>query len=528
MKLKRLVSLTLCLLLALGGVSALAGESVYPVEGDVSLTYFGKLHSKVAKDYPGWEALDIVQDWFEITGVTLTFQCPPAGMEEEQFNLMLAAGDYADIIVYDMVSLEGGLTKLHEDGVVIDLTDYLEEYAPNYWKYLTDNPDSMREVMNDEGRIFCFAFAKGGGYLLSTQGPILREDMLADLGLEAPETIDDWDAVLKAVKASDDTMIPFTGTMTQLFRAFSPAYGAPATFDVKDSAGKWFADDEGVVRYSPIEPAFKDFLAKMNEWYAAGLIDPDIVSLDDAGRDTKMSAGIAFSTFGAGSNQIGSYMNANADNPTYSTVGVRQPSLVAGDQVKYITEYNATANDQMAISTSNKHAIETIQMYDWAYGEEGNLRMNWGIEGESFVYGEDGKPHYTDLILKNPDGKSIDTALANYALTAVKGPAMLVQDPDYMMEYYALDQQKRSMEAWSDKDMDSRRFPNVSYTEAESQAITNAMADINTYVDSMIIKFLVGTESLDNFDAFVAQVNNMGIQNVIDAQQTAVDRYLSR
>ncbi|MDL2318983.1 extracellular solute-binding protein [Eubacteriales bacterium OttesenSCG-928-A19] len=528
MKLKHLVSVFLCLLLALSSAVALASESVYPIEGDVSLTYFGKLHSKVAKDYAGWEDLAVVQDWFDITGVTMKFQTPPVGMEEEQFNLMLASGDYADVIVYNLVELEGGLTKLYEDGVIVDLTDYLEEYAPNYWKYLTDNPDSMREVMSDEGRIYCFVFAKGGGYLLSTQGPILREDIVAELGMELPGTIDEWDAVLRAVKENDEEMIPFTGTMDNLFRSFSPAFGAPATFELTDGTGKWFADEEGEVHYAPAMPEFKDFLTKMNEWYAAGLIDPDIVSLDNSSKDNKMSAGIAFSTFGAGSNQVASFMNANADNEGFSTIGVKYPTLVAGDQVKYITEYNATANDQMAITTTCDNVIEAIQMYDWAYGEEGSLRMNWGVEGESFEYGDDGKPHYTDLILKNPDGKSIDTILANYALVAVKGPAMMVQDPDYMLEYYALDQQKTSMENWSDKDMDSRRFPNVSYKDDEAQVITNAMADINTYVDSMIIKFIVGTESLENFDRYVETISNMGIQNAIDAQQAAVDRYNAR
>ena len=171
---RKILSLMLCLvMLSAAAVSLAETESIYPLDGGVTLTYFGKLHSKVAKVYPGWESLDVVQDWFKATGVTLQFQCPPAGMEEEQFNMMLASGEYTDIINYDFKTVTGGLTKLYEDGVIIDLTPYLPDYAPNYWAWLNNNPEAMKEIMDDEGRILCFPFAKGGGVLLTPPGPIL-------------------------------------------------------------------------------------------------------------------------------------------------------------------------------------------------------------------------------------------------------------------------------------------------------------------------------------------------------------------
>ena len=39
------------------------------------------------------------------------------------------------------------------------------------------------------------------------------------------------------------------------------------------------------------------------------------------------------------------------------------------------------------------------------------------------------------IILNNPDGLSVDAALANYALPHVKGPCSLVQDQEYMSEH---------------------------------------------------------------------------------------------
>lgn len=518
-KLALMLALVMMLSLSAGILASAEKASVYPIPGNITITYFGKLHKKVATSYSGWEALEVVQDWMKTTGVNVEFQCPPAGMEEDQFNLMLASGDYADVIVYGMDDLDGGLTKLYEDGVIIDLTPYLPEYAPNYWRWLNSDPNILREVMDDEGRVFCFAFAKGGGALLSTTGPILREDIMQELKLENPRTIDDWEAVLTAVKKAKPDMIPFTGWSSDLLAAFSPA------FEV--SNGGWFADDQGVARYAPLEPGYKAFLQKMHDWYAQGLIDSDFVSLDDATADNKMSAGLAFATFGAGSAQISAYMAANKDNPGFSTIGVKLPTLEEG-LAKYATEYAAMANDQLAISTKNKHVVETIQAYDWGYSDEGYRRLNWGVEGVSYTVDENGKLHYTDMILHPADGGSVDSVLSNYAMTAVKGPAMMVQDPEYMLQYYSLPQQKIAMENWSEKDMDSKVFPNVSYKDEEAATVTRVMADAQTYVNTMMLKFILGTESFDNYDNFLSTLKGMGIEEAIAAQQAAVDRFNAR
>ena len=519
MKTRKWIALLLGVLMALTATLSVA-ESVYPLEGDIKLTYFGQLHKKVAKAYTGWTDLEVVQDWFKATGVTLEFQCPPSGMEEEQFSTMLISEPYPDIIAYSFHDLPGGLTKYYEDGVIIDLTPYLEEFAPNYTKWLNDNPSIKKEIMDDNGRILCFPFAKGGGYLLSTWGPIVREDILAELKLEMPTTIDEWEAVLVAVKAAHPEMIPFTGNMDRLLQAFSPAYGC--------SWGGWFADDEGKARFAPTDEAYKPFLEKMHSWFEKGLIDPDIMSLDEASADNKMTAGQAFATYGAGSAQVAAYMNANADNKTYSVVGAPFPSLEKGQIVKYATQWPALANPEVTISTSCKNVEAAVRMYDWGFSEEGSTRLNWGIEGVSYTVDETGAKHYTDLILHNPDGKSVDAILANYALVAVKGPCALVQDPDYMLDYYAMDQQKRSMQNWATKDNNSFEFPHVSYIDSEAGDFTNIMADLETYTDTMVAKFIIGSEPIGNYDNYLKTAAGMRLADATAIQQAALDRFLAR
>lgn len=55
-----------------------------------------------------------------------------------------------------------------------------------------------------------------------------------------------------------------------------------------------------------------------------------------------------------------------------------------------------------------------MRYYDYMFTDEGSLLANWGIENKTFVYGDDGKPTFTDLIMNNPDGLSFLGANAVY------------------------------------------------------------------------------------------------------------------
>ena len=204
-------------------------------------------------------------------------------------------------------------------------------------------------------------------------------------------------------------------------------------------------------------------------------------------------------------------MNANKDNPAYQLMGVKTPTMNPGEKAMYVTEYEFGGNPQLGITTACKNVEAAMRLYDFGFSEEGYRRFNWGEEGVSYTL----------------EGKSVDTVLANYAMTAIKGPAMLVQDPDYMLQYYSMPQQQ-AMEVWADKDYENRAFPTVSYTSEESQKFTAIMADLETYVEQMSMKFIIGSESFDNWDSFVKTCAGMDVETAIQIQQTAVDRYNAR
>ncbi len=44
----------------------------------------------------------------------------------------------------------------------------------------------------------------------------------------------------------------------------------------------------------------------------------------------------------------------------------------------------------------------------------------------------------------------------------------------------------------------------------------------------MTLKFIFGTESLDDFDKYVETVENMGLDRALEIQNAALERYNSR
>ena len=101
----------------------------------------------------------------------------------------------------------------------------------------------------------------------------LRGDILKTLNLPVPDNLADFEKVMRAYKAKypDGVGIVFDKDLNGIDNVLS-MYNA--CFD------KWVKDASGAIVYSSIQPAVKQGLAKLAEWYKNGWIDPEFVSKD--------------------------------------------------------------------------------------------------------------------------------------------------------------------------------------------------------------------------------------------------------
>ena len=72
-------------------------------------------------------------------------------------------------------------------------------------------------------------------------------------------------------------------------------------------------------------------------------------------------------------------------------------------------------------------------------------------------------------------------------------------------------------------------YPPVIFTQEEQEILSTLKTDIHGYVDQMVAKWISGEESIDDkWDAYVEQLNKMGLNDLLDIYQKAYNRYYGK
>ena len=165
------------------GKTAALTASGYPItarQGALSLSYWIPMNAGASKFIQSYSENSAFQELVKRTGINLSFIHPAAGMEQEQFNLLMVSGDLPDIIGSANL-YKGGEFQGMYDGFFLDLTELLPEYAPDYYKLIQDDPEFFRLVSDNDGRICGFYAYKPQGDPPFTR-VILQKDLLKKIG----------------------------------------------------------------------------------------------------------------------------------------------------------------------------------------------------------------------------------------------------------------------------------------------------------------------------------------------------------
>ena len=164
---------------------------------------------------------------------------------------------------------------------------------------------------------------------------------------------------------------------------------------------------------------------------------------------------------------------------------------------------------------------QVFMSYDWSAYIDNVSNLFKGQEGQHFNI-VDGEYKYSDLIMNNPDGLSPQDALRTFGIQSM---LTLLQDARYERAFVS-DEVNRIRDIYEQEGHIGPAFPTLAFTNDEQSVINEKYTEIETYVNEMIDKFIMGVEPLDHFDAFAAQVESMGLADVLKAYQDAYNRYM--
>ena len=523
---KKLLCLALILALALIPVTGVQAES----ETARSFTLFEGNQSSTLN-----ESNDDIMAWQkaqEATGIDVEF----VHGDDNTLTMLIASEDLPDAILQNWAAFPGGAQGALDNAVIVELSEeLLAEHAPNYWAYLQKWPEIKKMVTTDAGTHYQIAGimtwetdeSKGFTPVVdrapcyeSWMGLIARKDLLDAAGLEIPVTVDDWTAALRTLKENGVTA-PLSATVGNFKQSnlFAGAYGV---------AQGLYQDENGVAHYGPMEDAYKDYLTLLAGWYAEGLIDPDLAAVDGNSAKAKMMSGESAVTIGTGG-WLGSMYDTVHEQDAQSTfydIGVANPSLTADTQPMYGMK-NYPYKQGVAVTPVCKDPSVVLDFYNYLWSDEGIVTANWGIEGQSYRFDANGLPEFdAETLEKNDWGYSASAMMMKVYMLNEAIPADM-RNRLYQMTLYGTDEAVTVRKTWSNSTLPSTMPPYVVPADLSSDYATIGN-DLQTYVDEMYVKFVMGLESLDNFEAFRDQLRKMGVENYLSIAQTALDNYNAR
>ena len=458
----------------------------------------------------------------EATNVYIDFNAVAGGfVEQESFNLMIAGGDYTDIIgVMNYYGSSSGASagsagheKAIEDGIIIDLYDDLKEYAPNYWNILTSDDNAYMTMRTQSGYMGCIAqLLKKAG--TENQGMIVRKDWLEASGVGSLDTMDQYEHYLTYCKDNYGAYayLQYEGLDTDWGSAFNITPGA---FNVVD----------GKVVHSFTTDAFKDYLTKMNDWYKKGLFNDDFYNDTDITTVRTDMANDLCSFVDGSAEGMSNIFDMNPENAAMELKATAYPKADGVDEIHVGFESKLIKNsDTWSISTACDDPIPLLKLVNWLYSEEGQQMYNWGEEGVAFEYDENGQPQWTDLVVNNPDG--LNFMFASYLYATGVGSVYFPGVYDMEKGFYSYnDDQLEAVDTLASLTDGANNMPAyVSLDNAEQDRYNSVATDLDTYAKGMILKFILGDEPMSNYQAFLDTCMDMGLQQMTDIYQGAYDR----
>jgi putative aldouronate transport system substrate-binding protein len=546
---KKLVLLALTVSMVIPAVVFGAGrravDSGSSTGGPVEITWFQVELNQPNIQY--WKNTAWVKELERRFNVNLVFQGPLEGSYDDAVNVMLASGDYPNIITWNWNNYRGGLEQAVKDNVAIawSTNDAYKALLPNMLGIINSNPNIRREVSMGDGTIAFFPQFEDNPNRNGYEGLFIRQDWLDRVGIQKlPSTIDEYHAALLAFKQQDangngdpNDEIPFADSGRGWGRAFPEvlaAWGLKINQFYQDpqNPGKmiyWTQYKNGA--------AFTDALTTWARWYQEGLIDPDWSTQNSATFTAKVT-----------NDQVGSSHAFPSSLKSYRDALVRTKPELDGN-VRFVGLPRLTGPDGKAYINSNglvtwiiKHEAAVItpksrqegkveqilRMFDYMYSPEGTLLMNFGVEGQSFTRDAQGNYQWLDVITKDPDFTPNQKLFEFTMHTNARFPKIMSYEGWKLGEFAGWADAATAHERNIAGDKSLLIDEDLPLYGAEAEEYAAIMNDINTASSEFYPQVINGRRSVSDIPAFISQLERMNLRRAQAIYQAAYDRYMKK
>lgn len=492
---------------------------IYPLEGEHSLS-MGIALENAQNSY----LLKLMSD---SVGVDISYRY----VTDEQAPLLFVDMEQMPDMLFSAANTFGlSLQRINgygSAGALVNYMDHLDK-MPNLAKAYMEHPNLFDGVMSADGEVYTLPY-----YVYTLTGCTnliyFRGDHLAAVGYEKqPATVDELTQLLKDLKAhygaNDPKYIPMTAydaghvsfdnRLTQwLYPAFGEDIDPGVHIDADGKATAGFATEQ-----------YKYMTLYIRQLVQEGLLDSDL--------------------FSAKSSLMQAFMNENHTSVSTRMLNIPESSYADNVENFYISQpltsqYTSTAKFAeptiarkwgAMISTTCEDLDAALAYMDAFFAIESNplnaegtiynLTLWLGEEGVDWEWVEEGKSYKE---AEKPDGWSAQHGFSG---------------TPYIGKFHAMRMNHTGKVDLLPKGVYENCLPYaipvvrdeaLALTEDENDIYVEKWQDISKYTTQMFAAFITGDSDIEaEWDTYVANLNQMGLQEVLDCYDAAYARYTAR
>ena len=407
--------------------------------------------------------------------------------ENEAINLLLATGDLPDIVgghrIKDVVNQYG------PEGAFVPLNDLIDEYAPHIKAFFDARPDIAQAISSWDGNMYYIPYLPDGKF---GRAYFIRQDWLDALGLEQPQNVDEFYDVLVAFRDQDPNGNGLKDEIPIFQRQWEELIRYVTLWDGRSSGSDTYHDFmvvDGQLQHPYATEGYREGMKHLAQWYAEGLIDPEIFTRGSSSRDYLLSENLGGVTHDWFASTSG-YNASLADSVEgFNFIPFLPPASVSGVRMEEHRRIPFKP-DGWAISYNNDHVVETIKYFDFFFTEEGRLLSNFGVEGDTWNM-IDGQPVFTDEVLNG--GVAVNTQMYEVGAQIQRGYWQ-----DYRYEWqWTSEAAREGIELYDANDLLIDQFLGVAFNEDEQRVYDRNWTQIKTYMLERQQAWILGTGDIE-------------------------------
>lgn len=473
----------------------------------------------------------------EQTNVEIDWTAIQSDQWGDKIALSMANPEELSDFVFSAGFGDSDLLKYADQGIIIALEEYIDAYMPNLKAVFDKYPEYRTMCTDTEGHIWAFPWIEQLGSektAIQTVGNMsfINKKWLDFLGLEIPETVDEFEQVLIAFRDNasklqtefgiEGSIIPMSCIVNDgdqdpaiLINGFGEGYG-----DADKGRHIAVTDDKKVI-CAATQEGYKKGIQWLHKLKEEGLIDPEAFTQEWSTYVSKGKSGRYGVCF--------SWDVANIDN---LKDWVPLPALTA--DTTNITPQNGSFTSgfdrgRCVVTAVAKNPALVCAWLDQMYAPIQSPQNNWGTYGEDdeFDIFEMGKNEEGEDMLKHAplgDASPVEVREAE----CVGGPLAILDE--YYGKYVTCPDDAQYRLDWIEEyytpDMHTKYvYPNVFMNREDTEELSNLQADIEKTIKAKKSEWIMEGFTDADWDEYIKSLEAYGLEDYLAIFQKYLDSF---